>query len=173
VGLRELAMPFLEDLYEATHQNVQLAVLDGLDVVYVERISARGAVGVRSRVGGRWPAHTTGVGLVLLAHAPPRVQEDYLAGPLAGFTDLTITDPVVLRRVLADVRRTGHAVSDRQVTMDAVSVAAPVRGGGGAVVAALSVVVGTDGPPATSLVPAVVTAARGLSRLIFHHPEVS
>jgi DNA-binding IclR family transcriptional regulator len=172
-GLREIALPFLEDLYEATHQHVQLAVLDGLDVVYVERISARGAVGVRSRVGGRWPAHTTGVGLVLLAHAPPQVQEDYLAGPLAGFTDLTITDPVVLRRVLADVRRTGHAVSDRQVTMDAVSVAAPVRGGGGAVVAALSVVVGTDGPPATSLVPAVVTAARGLSRLIFHHPEVS
>jgi DNA-binding IclR family transcriptional regulator len=192
-GLREIALPFLEDLYEATHQHVQLAVLDGLDVVYVERISGRGAVHVRSRVGGRWPAHTTGVGLVLLAHAAPQVQEDYLAAPLSGFTPLTITDPAALRRVLADVRRTGYAVSDRQVTMDAVSVAAPVHGGPvlesgsigggvggrrpytprtGAVVAALSVVVGTDGPPASALVPAVVTAARGLSRLMFRHPEV-
>jgi DNA-binding IclR family transcriptional regulator len=196
-GLREVALPFLEDLYEATHQHVQLAVLDGMDVVYVERISGRGAVGVRSRVGGRWPAHTTGVGLVLLAHADPQVQEDYLETPLAGFTELTITDPAVLRRVLADVRRTGYAVSDRQVTMDAISVAAPVRaalgsgltggGGGGqrpptpstarpgaadgAVVAGLSVVVGTDGPPASALIPAVVTAARGISRLMFRHPE--
>jgi DNA-binding IclR family transcriptional regulator len=170
-GLREIALPFLEDLYEATHQHVQLAVLDGLDVVYVERISARDAVGVRSRVGGRWPAHTTGVGLVLLAHAPPRVQEEYLATPLAAFTELTITDPAALRRALAEVRRTGHAVSDRQVTMDAVSVAAPVRNVGGAVVAALSVVVGTDGPPPSALVPAVVMAARGISRSMFRHPE--
>ena len=151
---------------------MQLAVLDGLDVVYVERISARGAVGVRSRVGGRWPAHTTGVGLVLLAHAPPPIQEDYLGTPLAGFTELTITDPAALRRVLAEVRRTGYAVSDRQVTMDAVSVAAPVRNVGGAVVAALSVVVGTDGPPPSALVPAVVTAARGISRSMFRYPEV-
>ena len=171
-GLREIALPFLEDLYEATHQHVQLAVLDGLDVVYVERISARGAVGVRSRVGGRWPAHTTGVGLVLLAHAPPPIQEDYLGTPLAGFTELTITDPAALRRVLAEVRRTGYAVSDRQVPMDAVSVAAPVRNVGGAVVAALSVVVGTDGPPPSALVPAVVTAARGISRSMFRYPEV-
>jgi len=171
-GLREIALPFLEDLYEATHQHVQLAVLDGLDVVYVERISARGAVGVRSRVGGRWPAHTTGVGLVLLAHAPPPIQEDYLGTPLAGFTELTITDPAALRRVLAEVRRTGYAVSDRQVTMDAVSVAPPVRNVGGAVVAALSVVVGTDGPPPSALVPAVVTAARGISRSMFRYPEV-
>jgi DNA-binding IclR family transcriptional regulator len=162
-GLREVAMPFLEDLYEATHQIVQLAVLDGLDVVFIERISGRDAVGVHSRVGGRWPAHTTGVGLVLLAYAPPSTQEAYLSAPLAAFTDLTITDPGRLRRALAEVRRTGLAISDRQVTMDAVSVAAPVHGPSG-VVAALSVVVGTDGPPAATLAPAVVAAARGISR---------
>lgn len=169
VGLREIAMPFLEDLYEATHQNVQLAVLDGLDVVYVERISGRQAVGVLSRVGGRWPAHATGVGLVLLAHAPREEQERYLAAPLASFTELTITDPAQLRRVLAEVRRTGFAISDRQVTLDAVSVAAPVRGADGVVVAALSVVVGADGPPINTLIPAVVAAARGISR--FRYPE--
>src|SRR6266567_2456758 len=50
--LREVALPYLEDLYEATHQNVQLAVRDGGDVVYVEFLSARNAVAVHTRVGG-------------------------------------------------------------------------------------------------------------------------
>jgi DNA-binding IclR family transcriptional regulator len=60
---------------------------------------------------------------------------------LASFTPYTITDRYVLRRVLAEVRRTGVAVSSRQITDDALSVAAPVRGPGGAVAAAVSVVV--------------------------------
>lgn len=166
LGLRESAMPFLEDLYEATHENVQLAVLDGVEVVYLERISGRDAVSVFSRVGGRWPAHATGVGLVLLAHAPSDVQESYLAAPLAGFTEKTIVDPRQLRRVLAEVRRTGIAVSDGQVTLDALSVAAPVRDAAGEVVAALSIVVRAGSTPANVLAPAVVTAARGISRTL-------
>lgn len=166
LGLREIAMPFLEDLYEATHENVQLAVLDGLQVVYVERIFGRDAVNVFSRVGGRWPAHTTGVGLVLLAYAPAEVQERYLASPLAGFTEKTIVDPSRLRRVLAEVRRTGIAVSDGQVTLDAMSVAAPVRGAANEVAAALSIVVRAGTVAPTTLAPAVVTAARGISRAL-------
>ena len=118
LGLREAALPFLEDLYEATHENVQLAVLDGIEVVYLERIAGRTSVGVRTRVGGRWPAHSTGVGLVLLAYASADAQERYLAGPLARFTDKTITDPARLRRELAQVRRCGYAVSNGQVTLE-------------------------------------------------------
>ncbi|GAA2336009.1 IclR family transcriptional regulator [Dactylosporangium salmoneum] len=166
LGLREAAMPYLEDLYEATHQHVQLAVLDGVDVVYVERISGRHALGVRSRVGGRLPAHATGVGLVLLAHAPAGVLEEYVARPLVAFTPLTIADPARLRATLDKVRRAGHAVSDRQVQMDAVSVAAPVRDLEGRVVAALSVIVPFDGMQPAALVPAVVTAAHGISRTL-------
>lgn len=171
LGLREVAMPYLGDLYEATRQHVQLAVLDGPDVVYLERISSRDAVGVRSRVGGRLPAHATGVGLVLLAYAPPDVQERYLAGPLAAFTEKTIADPARLRSKLADVRRDGYVISDRQVTLDAVSVAAPVRDASGEVVAALSVVVRVGDPQPGALVPPVVAVARGLSRWLSAHPE--
>jgi DNA-binding IclR family transcriptional regulator len=166
LGLREIALPFLEDLYEATHENVQLAVLDGVDVVYVERLSGRHAVGVFSRAGGRWPAHATGVGLVLLAHSPTEVQERFLASPLAAFTRKTIVDPARLRRVLAEVRRTGVAVSDGQVTLDAVSVAAAVRGAADEVVAALSIVVRAGTSEPRTLAPAVLTAARGISRAI-------
>lgn len=105
IGLRQAAMPFLEDLYEATHENVHLAVRDGLEVVYIERLSGRSAVGVRSQVGARWPLHATGVGLALLAHGSPALQEQVCGQTLTAFTPFTVTDPERLRRMLADVRR--------------------------------------------------------------------
>jgi DNA-binding IclR family transcriptional regulator len=166
LGLRESAMPFLEDLYEVTRQNVQLAVLDGTEVVYVERISGRGAVNVITRVGGRLPLHATGVGLVLLAHADPAFQEQVLAAPLRRYTAMTMCRADDLRRALAEVRRTGVAVSDRQIEMVALSVAAPVRGQRGEVVAALSVVVPAEGSDARAYVPVVRAAARGISRVL-------
>ncbi|MFE9675138.1 IclR family transcriptional regulator [Streptomyces sp. NPDC006259] len=170
LALRQAALPYLEDLYEATHENVQLAVRDGSEVVYTEWLSGHSAVGVRIRVGARWPLHVTGVGLVLLAHCSPEVQETYCEGPLTACTDHTLTDPARLRRVLADVRRTGVAVSSRQVTDDALSVAAPVRGPDGTVVAAVSVVVPYAEAEVPVLAPAVRLAARGISRALGWRP---
>ncbi|MEU3793666.1 IclR family transcriptional regulator [Streptomyces fructofermentans] len=170
LALRQVALPFLEDLYEATHENVQLAVRDGFEVVYVEWLSGRSAVGVRIQVGARWPLHATGVGLALLAHCEAAVQEEYCGQQLAAFTPHTITDPAVLRRVLAEVRRSGAAVSSRQVTDDALSVAAPVRGADGSVTAAVSVVVPEHGARTTALVPAVRLAALGISRALGWQP---
>ncbi|WP_189315573.1 IclR family transcriptional regulator [Streptomyces brasiliensis] len=171
LALRQVALPYLEDLYEATHENVQLAVRDGSDVVYIEWLSGRSAVGVHIRVGARWPLHATGVGLVLLAHGEPGLQEEYCAGSLASFTPYTITDPTRLRRALAEVRRTGAAVSTRQVTDDALSVAAPVRGRTGSVVAAVSVVVPEADAQVPVLIPAVRMAARGISRALGWQPR--
>ncbi|MEC3975425.1 IclR family transcriptional regulator [Amycolatopsis sp. H20-H5] len=164
MDLRESAMPYLEDLYEATHQNVQLAVLDAPEVVYVERISGRGAVNVISRVGGRLPVYATGVGLALLAHAPADVQEEVLAARLKRFTEKTISSAARLRRVLADVRRDGYAISEGQIELLALSVASPVYGPADTVVAAISVVVPSAGVDPRTLVPAVLAAARGISR---------
>jgi DNA-binding IclR family transcriptional regulator len=166
LGLREAALPFLEDLYEATHENVQLAVLDGTDVVYVERLTGRQAVTVLTRVGGRFTAHATGVGLVLLAHATREVQERYLSQPLTRYTTQTITDVRQLRTVLAEVRRAGIAVSNGQVTLDSLSVAAPIRDSAGDVVAALSLVVHAETAEPQRLGPPVVAAARGISRAL-------
>ncbi|MET9355095.1 IclR family transcriptional regulator [Streptomyces sp. NPDC006617] len=172
LALRQVALPYLEDLYEATHENVQLAVRDGGEVVYIEWLAARSSVGVHIRVGARWPLHATGVGLALLAHGEPEFQEAYRTGPLAAFTAYTITDPARLRRVLAEVRRTGAAVSDRQITDDALSVAAPVHGPDGTVTAAVSVVVPHADAQVPALVPAVRLAARGISRALGWHPNI-
>lgn len=165
-GLRERALPFLEDLSQITRENVQLAVREGTEVVFVERIGGSGAVPVLTRVGGRFALTATGVGLVLLAHAPTEVQEDVLGGRIERFTERTVTDADQLRRMLADVRVNGFSISDRQVTMDALSVGAPIQDERGQVVAAVSLVIryGTASPH--SLTPLVRTSARAISRAL-------
>ncbi|MGI5128532.1 IclR family transcriptional regulator [Pseudonocardia sp. CA-107938] len=168
-GLREAAMPFLEDVYEATRQNVQLAVLatdaGAAEVVYLERLAPRHAVSVVTRVGGRMPVHATAVGRVLLAHGPRELQEAVLSRPLQRFTTATETDPDRLRSKLAEVRRTGVAITLRQVELVSLSVAAPVRDAGGEVVAAISVVAPVE-DGAQRYVPVVVAAARAISRTV-------
>lgn len=164
LALREVALPFLEDLYVVSRENVQLAVREGTETVFVERIAGRSAVRVLTRVGGRFPLHATGVGLVLLAHAPDEVFDEVVAGGLPSYTPATISDPVALRRALADVRRDGYAVSRGAVTEDALSVAAPVTDAHDEVVAAVSLVVPSEEARPQALAPLVRAAARGISR---------
>lgn len=164
VDLREAALPFLQELYAGTRENVQMAVLDGVEVVFLERLSGPDSVHVVTRPGSRLPVHASGVGLVLLAHAPIEVQDEVLSRPLVRFTRYTVTDARRLRRVLADVRRDGYAISDRQIEPISVSVAAPVRDRARRVVAAVSVVVTAGRADPRSYVRPVVSAATAISR---------
>ncbi|MGW6281265.1 IclR family transcriptional regulator [Kribbella sp. NPDC055071] len=164
--LREAALPFLEDLYEATHENVQLSVLDGDEVVFVERLSGRRAVKTRTRVGGRLSGIATAGGRVLLAHAPRDVVEKILTEPVHAYTPHTITDAKRLRRLLADVRRQGVAADEAQVTADAISVGAPIRNRYGEVVAAVSVVAKAEPGTKQVLIPLVTTTASAISRAL-------
>jgi DNA-binding IclR family transcriptional regulator len=165
-GLRELAMPYMEDLYEATHQNIQLAVLADLEAMVIERISGRASVPIVGRVGGRLPLHPTGVGKVLLAHAPPAVIARVIVAGLKRYASRTIVDPDRLLADLALVRSRGFSVTRDEMTDGAVSVGAPVFGPENDVVAALSVVVDTRMADPERLAPPVRTAARGLSRQV-------
>jgi DNA-binding IclR family transcriptional regulator len=165
-GLREAALPFLEDLYEATHENVQVAILDGNEVVYLERLFSHHATPIIARPGARLPLHATGVGQVLLAHAGPDLVNEVLAGPLKRYTEYCMVDPHELRRELATIRQVGYAISDRQFELVSTSVAAPIRGPGNNVVAALSIIVPSRDGTARGFLPAVVAAARGISRTL-------
>jgi DNA-binding IclR family transcriptional regulator len=165
-GLRELAWPFLEDVYEATRETVVLAVRDGLQAVFVARLSGRGSVPVFAHLGRRRKLTESSAGLVLLAHAPAEVQETVLRGPLPRYTAKTITDPNRLRAVLAEIRRCGHAVSDGALSLDSLSCAAPVRDGDDRVTAALSVVRHARDANTRHLAPVVMASARGISRAL-------
>lgn len=143
--LRDVALPFMQDLYEATHENVQLAVREGTELVFVERIAGHHSVELLTMVGARFPLVATGMGRVLLAHAPVEIQEAVLEAPLQPFTVHTVTDPRTLRAQLAAIKREHYVISDRQLSETTVAVAAPVRlGTTGPVHAALGIVVAAE-----------------------------
>jgi DNA-binding IclR family transcriptional regulator len=164
LGLREAAMPFLQDLHAVVGHHAQLSVLDGQEVLFVERLSAPNAViNNIARIGGRLPLHATSSGLVLLAFGPVELQDRVLAGPLPAYTQQTITDPRRLRSVLADVRQRGYAFCPGTVETRTAGLAVPVRDPGNRVVAAMSVIVPND-ENARMQIPALQTAARGVTR---------
>lgn len=161
--LREVAAPFLQDLQAATRATVHLAERDGDQALYLDRLSGRSSVPVVSRVGSRLPLHSTGVGKVLLAHAPADVQ-DAVMRKLTRFTTYTVTSPAVLRRQLDRVRRVGYATTTEEMTLGACSVAVPVAGPDGRAVAALGLVVSTFKGDRGRLVAALRVAAAGVER---------
>jgi DNA-binding IclR family transcriptional regulator len=161
-GLREVASPFLHDLYGATLATVHLAVRDGDRVLYVDRLSGNRSVPVVSKVGSRLPLHSTGVGKVLLAYAPADVQGRVLSS-LTRVTPYTVTQPARLRTQLARVRSDGYATTVEEMTLGACSAAVPVFRGGD-VVASLGIVVPSLKRDTPRLVSALTVAARGIGR---------
>lgn len=138
-GLREVAEPFLHDLFGATLATVHLAVREGVEVVYIDRLRGNRSVPVVGKVGSHLPLHATGVGKILLAHAPADVQQAVLAN-LTRITPYTITQPGVLRRQLRRALEVGYATTSEEMSLGACSVAVPVFRRG-EVVASLGVVV--------------------------------
>ncbi|VFA90652.1 Pectin degradation repressor protein kdgR [Nocardia farcinica] len=163
-GLRQIASPYLHDLYGATLATVHLAVRDGRQVLYVDRLSGHASVPVVSTIGSRLPLHATGVGKVLLAHAPADVRADVLAD-LPRITPYTVGQPGVLSRQLDKVLADDYATTVEEMSLGACSVAVPIRSGE-TVVAALGVVVPSLERDQARLVSALHVAARGIGRSI-------
>jgi DNA-binding IclR family transcriptional regulator len=170
--LRTVVLPFMEDLYTALNQHVQLAVLEGFEAVVVERLSRPGAVGLLSQVGGRLPLHSSGVGKVLLAHGGTELLDALVDRGLDRFTPSTITDPVRLRRELAECRRTGIAIVREETTPNADSVATRIIDAEGRVVAALSVVVRSGSVELRTVIPSVIASGLGISRRLGWNPRL-
>jgi DNA-binding IclR family transcriptional regulator len=163
-GLVETASPYLHDLYGATLATVHLAVRDGQEVLYLDRLRGHTSVPIVSTVGSRLPMHATGVGKVLLAHAPAEVQQQVLA-ELARVTPYTITQPGRLGRQLRQVLRDDYATTVEEMSLGACSVGVPIRRRGD-VVAALGIVVPTLKRDKPKLVAALQVAARGIGRAL-------
>lgn len=171
-SLRTAAQPFMEDLYTALRQHVQLAVLEGEQALIIERLSAPEALGLVSQVGGRLPLHSSGVGKVLLSHAGAELIDRVLSGPPRRYTPRTTVDPAALRRELADCRLTGTATVREELTPGADSVATRIMNGEGRVVAALSVVVRSGSVNHQAVLPTVIASGLGLSRRLGWHPGI-
>ncbi|MER5177878.1 IclR family transcriptional regulator [Streptomyces sp. NPDC002896] len=163
--LRDAALPFLQDLFEATRETVHLGVREGHEVVYVERIHGHDVLPLPSRIGGRLPLTCTGVGKALLAFSGTELTEEVLAQPLPSLTPYSITDPARLRTAIEQAQVSGLAYEEQEAALGVSCIAAPVFDGAVAV-AALSVAVPRARYRPAQLAPAVRTAALGLSRVM-------
>lgn len=124
--LLEVAMPFLQDLYERTHETVHLGVREGTEVVYVAKIGGHRQARSPSRTGGRMPMHCTAIGKVLLAHAEPDLRAAVLGAPLARRTPHTVVAPGLLEQQLERTLETGIAYEREESTPGLLCVGTPV-----------------------------------------------
>jgi DNA-binding IclR family transcriptional regulator len=166
-GLHSAAHPVLEELSASTGETCHLAILSGLEAVYVYKVDGESSVIMSSRVGGRAPCHATSIGKVLTAWAGDDVLRQLRGQRQRAYTDRTITSVPALEAELARVREQGYALDLEELEEGLRCVAAPVRDQSGRVVAAL----GIAGPrrrfqdeDLDRLVPPVVRAAARLSR---------
>lgn len=170
--LADVATPFMEDLYELTHETVHLGVREGSEVVYVAKIGGHSQVAAPSRVGGRLPLHCTAIGKTLLAHAPADVAGRYLAGPLVRRTPRTVIGPGLLRQQLERIRETGVAFEHEESAAGLVCIASPVFDSDGDIVSALSVtgpITRFDPRRATA---AIRSAAAGIQSTLAHQARL-
>jgi len=125
--LRDTARPYLQDLFSLTQETAHLAVREGHEALYIDRVYSSKRVPRASRVGGRLPLHATAVGKVLLAFEDEWVREAYVARRLEVVTARTHVNPTRLLEELETVRRQGYATTMEEVRPGSCSIAVPVK----------------------------------------------
>jgi DNA-binding IclR family transcriptional regulator len=138
--LRETAHPFLVNLSAETEKTVHLCVLDGHDVVYIDKVESQRSLPILSRIGSRAPAYCTGVGKALLSGLPTDQVVSLLKGmTLEKRTPNTITDPIKLLEEIKLTAERGYAIDNGEHEPGIKCFAAPIRGYGGDVIGAISI----------------------------------
>lgn len=141
-NLRKVAFPHLEKTSKEINETVNLAILDGTEIVYVERIKTQQILNINLEVGSRLPAYCTSMGKAILAFLPEERLEVLLKEmKLQPQTSNTITSKEILKKELERVRRRGFATNNEELSNGLRSVAAPVRDAGGQVIAAVNIAV--------------------------------
>lgn len=171
--LREGALPFLERLYEASGENVHLAVLDGSDpahaeALYVARIAGESSIPTLSRMGGRLPLHVTGVGKALLTTRDDEWLDRFFSRTLERETAFSVTDASRLRIELEVARGRGYATTRQEMTLGNISVAAPLPRIAGLPRAAIGVVGHIGRADERRLAPLVMKTARDIAAALSH-----
>lgn len=137
--LRDLAIPYLLDLYKVSQQTVHLALLDDTDVVYLEKVFGHSTMPLPTRVGGRLPATVCALGKAMLTFTDADILTEALTEQLQARTPHSIVVPNVMMEELRRTRDTGVAFDREESVLGIHCVAAPIRGDDGRSVAAISV----------------------------------
>ena len=140
LDLERLAYPYLEEASREMGEAVNLAILDGKEIVYVGRHASRQTLNVNMQIGSRRPLHCTSMGKAILAFMPKHQLERILRTlELTSFTPRTITTIQDLRICLERVRARGFATSNEEMEIGVRSVSAPLRNSTGGVFSAVNI----------------------------------
>ncbi|MBB2975711.1 DNA-binding IclR family transcriptional regulator [Microbacterium endophyticum] len=172
--LRERALPHMLRLYEATGENVHVAVLSSenpadAEALYVARVTGPHSIPTLSRVGGRHPLHTTGVGKALIAQQDDEWIDLFLLRGLQRETVHSITDAARFRQDVVRARERGFATTRQEMTLGNVSIAVAIPPLPGLPLAALGIVTHMARADEARLAPLVVAAAGDIARAVEHH----
>lgn len=137
--LRDQALPYMEDLFVSFRRTVHLALVDGTEALYVEKLTGHDDFSTPSRVGARMPLHCTAVGKAILAFSPGELLAQVIAKGLERQTAFTIVAPRLLAQELLEIRRTGFALDREEAKIGLCCVAAPVFGRQGRLVGSMSI----------------------------------
>ncbi|MGD9995673.1 MAG: IclR family transcriptional regulator [Ilumatobacteraceae bacterium] len=165
-SLRDSAVPYMSDLYELTHETVHLGVLDGTDVLYLEKLFGHQRVKAPSAVGARVPAYCSALGKAMLAASEPNAIGAALVRGLEPRTGYTIIAPALFTEELATVRTRGIAFDREESSVGVNCVAAPIHARNGRLLGAVSVCGPTGRFNPQDYVGAVLQVARGIGNSI-------
>ena len=126
IDVRDLARPLLRDLSDATNETATLSIRRGMQRMYIDQVTPDREVKMIVQLGHPYPLHAGGSSKCFLAHLPPDVVDEYLAGPLESMTPSTESDPATLRRQLAEIRSRGYSLSLGERQPGAGSLASPI-----------------------------------------------
>jgi IclR family acetate operon transcriptional repressor len=124
--LREIALPYLQQLNSSTLETVHLAVLDGATVRLIERVDSKHPLRLVQPIGSRSPLHASSNGKGVLSRFTESALDAYIEHGLSEITEHTITDPEALRKELAIIRDRGYAIANQELISDIISVSAPI-----------------------------------------------
>jgi DNA-binding IclR family transcriptional regulator len=140
IDVREIALPIMRDLMNRSHLTVHLAILDGDEAVYIEKVDSPGFIKMDTWVGKRMEIHTTGVGKALAAHEPrERIERIVNERSLRRVTPKSITQPARFFKELERVREMGFGIDDEENSLGVRCLGAPIFNGDDRVEAAIGV----------------------------------
>ena len=158
--LREVALPVMEELLAEVGNYISLGVMEGPDVLYLERLGSEESVMNITKPAGRLPVHGCSAGLVFMAYATEAEKERFLKRRLEKLTESTVTDPGQLRTLLSSIRQHGYSSMAGIIVPESSGVSVPILVGVARPVATLSAIVPRGQERLAVLVPKLKMAAR-------------
>ncbi len=171
---RRVALPSIAEAVRKSQKAMSLAVLDGVHVVHIDRVEARGDFVFDEPIAVRAPAHAVAVGKAILAFSPEGVVENFLRRGLPPYTSRTLTTSETFLAELANVRMLGYAINRGEMQIAGFGVAAPIWSHSGIAIAAIGASVSEEElDPHAPILQTIVGTARQISADMGHRDPAS